>query len=154
MLLINRLISSFILIFIFFNLKAQQIEFTEEYSPQINQNSLFKLNMYDSGAKNLWKNLFIDKNFDQISLFIDSLPVNSKERVIQEIIFQILTSNKIFQKNKVSEQQFPLIYNNIIDKLFITGRFNEIEFLYSQYPKLSKTSFVLQKMIEGKFIEK
>ena len=61
MLLINRLISSFILIFIFFNLKAQQFEFTEEYSPQINQNSLFKLNMYDSGAKNLWKTFLLIK---------------------------------------------------------------------------------------------
>ena len=95
----------------------------------------FNLSLYDKDTENLWKNIFIDKDYDQISLFLDNLPVNSKNKVFQEIIFQILTSSKIFPKNRISDEQFSFIFNKIVDKLFITGRFNEIEFLYSKVPK-------------------
>ena len=134
------------------NLKAQQIEFIEESSSKTNQGSFFNLSLYDKDTENQWKNLFVDKDYEQISVFLDNLPVNSKNKVFQEIIFQILTSSKLFSKNRISDEQFGLIFNKIVDKLFITGRFNEIEFLYSKYPKLSKTNFVLQKMIEGNLL--
>ena len=141
-----------IITFTAFNIRAQQIEFIEEYSAKTNKVSFFNLSLYDKDTESLWKNLFIDKDYDQISLFLDNLPVNSKNEVLQEIIFQILTSNKVFAKNRISDEQFSLIFNKVIDKLFITGRFNEIEFFYSKYPKLSNTSFVLQKMIEGNLL--
>ena len=141
-----------IITFTAFNIRAQQIEFIEEYSAKTNKVSFFNLSLYDKDTESLWKNLFIDKDYDQISLFLDNLPVNSKNKVLQEIIFQILTSNKVFTKNRISDEQFSLIFNKVIDKLFITGRFNEIEFFYSKYPKLSNTSFVLQKMIEGNLL--
>ena len=141
-----------IITFTAFNIKAQQIEFIEEYTTKTNKVSFFNLSLYDKDTESLWTNLFIDKSYDQISLFLDNLPVNSKNKVLQEIIFQILTSNKIFPKNRISDEQFSLIFNKVIDKLFITGRFNEIEFFYSKYPKLSNTSFVLQKMIEGNLL--
>ena len=141
-----------IITFTAFNIRAQQIEFIEEYSAKTNKVSFFNLSLYDKDTESLWKNLFIDKDYDQISLFLDNLPVNSKNEVLQEIIFQILTSNKVFTKNRISDEQFSLIFNKVIDKLFITGRFNEIEFFYSKYPKLSNTSFVLQKMIEGNLL--
>ena len=141
-----------IITFTAFNIRAQQIEFIEEYSAKTNKVSFFNLSLYDNDTESLWKNLFIDKDYDQISLFLDNLPVNSKNEVLQEIIFQILTSNKVFTKNRISDEQFSLIFNKVIDKLFITGRFNEIEFFYSNYPKLSNTSFVLQKMIEGNLL--
>ena len=141
-----------IITFTAFNIRAQQIEFIEEYSAKTNKVSFFNLSLYDKDTESLWKNLFIDKDYDQISLFLDNLPVNSKNKVLQEIIFQILTSNKVFAKNRISDEQFSLIFNKVIDKLFVTGRFNEIEFFYSNYPKLSNTSFVLQKMIEGNLL--
>ena len=133
-------------------MRAQPIEFIEEYSEKINKVPFFNLSLYDKDTESLWKNLFIDKDYDQISLFLDNLPVNSKNKVLQEIIFQILTSNKVFAKNRISDEQFSLIFNKVVDKLFITGRFNEIEFFYSKYPKISNTSFVLQKMIEGNLL--
>ena len=39
-----------------------------------------------------------------------------------------------------------------IDKLFETGRLNEIEIYYSQYPELKKNEFILKKMIEGNLL--
>ena len=141
-----------IITFTAFYIRAQQIEFIEEYSAKTNKVSFFNLSLYDKDTESLWKNLFIDKDYDQISLFLDNLPVNSKNKVLQEIIFQILTSNKVFAKNRISDEQFSFLFNKVIDKLFITGRFNEIEFFYSKYPKLSNTSFVLQKMIEGNLL--
>ena len=148
----SKIVLFLIIIFIAFNSRAQQIEFIEDYSQKRNQVEFFNLSLYDKDTENLWKNIFIDKDYDQISVFLDNLPVNSKNKVVQEIIFQILTSSKIFPKNRISDEQFRFIFNKIVDKLFITGRFNEIEFLYSKYPKLSKTSFVLQKMIEGNLL--
>lgn len=148
----SKIVLFLILTFTAFNLRTQQIEFIEEYSQKTNQGSFFNLTLYDKDTENPWKNLFIDKNYDQISIFLDNLPVNSKNKVFQEIIFQILTSSKVFPKNRISDEQFSFIFNKIVDKLFITGRFNEIEFLYSKYPKLSNTSFVLQKMIEGNLL--
>ena len=148
----SKIVLFLIIIFISLNSRAQQIDFIDDYSKKTNQAQFFNLSLYDKDTENLWKNIFIDKDYDQISLFLDNLPVNSKDKVFQEIIFQILTSNKIFPKNKISDEQFSFIFNKIIDKLFITGRFNEIEFLYSKYPKLSNTSFVLQRMIEGNLL--
>ena len=148
----SKIVLFLIIIFISLNSRAQQIDFIDDYSKKTNQAQFFNLSLYDKDTENLWKNIFIDKDYDQISLFLDNLPVNSKNKVFQEIIFQILTSNKIFPKNKISDEQFSFIFNKIIDKLFITGRFNEIEFLYSKYPKLSNTSFVLQRMIEGNLL--
>ena len=148
----SKIVLFLIITFIAFNSRAQQIEFIEDYSKKTNQVQFFKFSLYDKDTENLWENIFIDKDYDQISLFLDNLPVNSKNKVFQEIIFQILTSSKLFPKNKISDEQFSFIFNKIVDKLFITGRFNEIEFLYSKYPKLSNTSFVLQKIIEGNLL--
>ena len=148
----SKIVLFLIIIFIAFNSRAQQIEFIEDYSQKRNQVEFFNLSLYDKDTENLWKNIFIDKDYDQISVFLDNLPVNSKNKVFQEIIFQILTSSKIFPKKRISDEQFNFIFNKIVDKLFVTGRFNEIEFLYSKYPKLSNTSFVLQKMIEGNLL--
>ena len=148
----SKIVLFLIIIFIAFNSRAQQIEFIEDYSQKRNQVEFFNLSLYDKDTENLWKNIFIDKDYDQISIFLDNLPVNSKNKVFQEIIFQILTSSKIFPKKRISDEQFNFIFNKIVDKLFVTGRFNEIEFLYSKYPKLSNTSFVLQKMIEGNLL--
>ena len=148
----SKIVPFFFIIFIALNSRAQQIEFIEDYSQKTNQVKFFNLSLYDKDTENLWNNIFIDKDYDQISLFLDNLPINNKNKVFQEIIFQILTSSKIFPKNRISDEEFSFIFNKIVDKLFITGRFNEIELLYTKYPKLSNTSFVLQKMIEGNLL--
>ena len=148
----SKIVPFFFIIFIALNSRAQQIEFIEDYSQKTNQVKFFNLSLYDKDTENLWNNIFIDKDYDQISLFLDNLPVNNKNKVFQEIIFQILTSSKIFPKNRISDEEFSFIFNKIVDKLFITGRFNEIELLYTKYPKLSNTSFVLQKIIEGNLL--
>ena len=148
----SKIVPFFFIIFIALSSRAQQIEFIEDYSQKTNQVKFFNLSLYDKDTENLWNNIFIDKDYDQISLFLDNLPVNNKNKVFQEIIFQILTSSKIFPKNRISDEEFSFIFNKIVDKLFITGRFNEIELLYTKYPKLSNTSFVLQKIIEGNLL--
>ena len=39
----------------------------------------------------------------------------------------------------------------IVEKLFQTGRLSEIELIYSQTTELENNTFILKKMIEGKF---
>ena len=50
-----------IITFIAVNIRAQQIEFIEEYSAKTNKVSFFNLSLYDKDTESLWKNLFIDK---------------------------------------------------------------------------------------------
>ena len=85
----SKIVLFFIFTFIAFNSIAQQIEFIEDYPKKTNQTQFFKFILYDKDTENQWKNIFIDKDYDQISLFLDNLPVNSKNKVFQEIIFQI-----------------------------------------------------------------
>ena len=71
---------------------------------------------------------------------------------MQELIFEILTSKKNIDKNLVSSDEDKKIFEIYINKLFETGRINEIEIYYSQYPELKKNEFILKKMIEGNLL--
>ena len=68
--------------------------------------------------------------------------------VIQDLIFEILTTKKKIDKSLISAEEDNKIFELYIDKLFETGRINEIELYYSQYPELKKNEFILKKMIE------
>ena len=41
-----------------------------------------------------WKNFFSNKSFKEIELFLQTMPINSSDKLIQEIIFEILVSKK------------------------------------------------------------
>ena len=77
----SKIVIFLIITFISLNSRAQQIDFIEDYSKKTNQAQFFNLGLYDKDTENLWKNIFIDKDYDQISLFLDNLPVNSKNKV-------------------------------------------------------------------------
>ena len=71
----SKIVLFLIINFIAFNSRAQQIEFIEDYSKKTNQVQFFNFSLYDKDTENLWKNIFIDKDYDQISLFLDNLIV-------------------------------------------------------------------------------
>ena len=150
--LLNSKFIFFLLTFVSLGVYSQSIDFTEEEPEEQFKSFSLELSLYNKNNKSNWKDLFKEKNFEEINLFLNSLPISSKDQIFQDLIYQILTSNKVFTKKKISENQLGLIFDKIIEKLFVTGRFNEIEFLYSQYPELSKSGFVLQKMIEGNLL--
>ncbi len=131
---------------------AQPLDFTDDSNQKNNETINFELSLSYDNPKNIWSEIFKDKNFNQISIFLDELPLNSKERVVQDIIFKILTGSKVFTKNKISQNEFKLLINKFAENLFITGRFSEIEYLYSQYPDFADNSLIIQKMIEGNLL--
>ena len=45
-----------------------------------------------------------------------------------------------------------MIFKTLINKLFDTGRLNQIELIYSQTNQLENNSFILMKMIEGNLL--
>ena len=63
-----------------------------------------------------------------------------------------LLQKKNIDKNLVSSDEDKKIFEIYINKLFETGRINEIEIYYSQYPELKKNEFILKKMIEGNLL--
>ena len=96
--------------------------------------------------------LFKKKKYEDIENLLSIIPTKSSNPVVQELIFEILTSKKNIDKNLVSSDEDKKIFEIYINKLFETGRINEIEIYYSQYPELKKNEFILKKMIEGNLL--
>ena len=99
-----------------------------------------------------WKNFFSNKSFKEIELFLQTMPINTSDELIQEIIFEILVSKKTFDRNLINDDDDKLLFEIFINKLFDTGRLNEIELVYSQTSELESNSFILKKMIEGNLL--
>ena len=97
-------------------------------------------------------NLFNKKKYKDIENFLLVLPTKSSNPIIQDLIFEILTTKKKIDKNFISSEEDKKIFELNINKLFDTGRINKIELYYSQYPELKKNEFVLKKMIEGNLL--
>ena len=96
--------------------------------------------------------LFEKKNFFDIQNLILIMPTKSSNQVVQDLIFEILTSKKKIDKKIISSEEDNKIFELYISKLFDTGRINEIELYYSQYPELKENEFILKKMIEGNLL--
>ena len=99
-----------------------------------------------------WKNFFSNKSFKEIELFLQTMPINTSDKLIQEIIFEILVSKKTFDRNLINDDDDKILFEIFINKLFDTGRLNEIELVYSQTSELESNSFILKKMIEGNLL--
>ena len=103
--------------------------------------------------KNLnFLNLFNKKKSKDIENLLSIIPTKNSNPVVQDLIFEILTSKKKIDKSLVSSEEDNQIFELYISKLFETGRINEIELYYSQYPELKKNEFILKKMIEGNLL--
>ena len=99
-----------------------------------------------------WKNFFSNKSYKEIELFLKAIPLNTPDQIIQKIVFEILVSKKTFDRNLVNTDDDKLLFESLINKLFDTGRLNEIELVYSQTSELESNSFILKKMIEGNLL--
>ena len=146
---INLLIFS--LIFVADLLFANQIIFDKS-----ELNNDFKIQKYISeigeDKKSNFLNLFNQKNYKDIENFFSVLSTKNSNPVIQDLIFEILTTKKKIDKSLITAEEDNKIFELYIDKLFETGRINEIELYYSQYPELKKNEFILKKMIEGNLL--
>ena len=47
--------------------------------------------------------LFSNKSFKEIELFLQTMPINTSDKLIQEIIFEILVSKKTFDRNLIND---------------------------------------------------
>ena len=99
-----------------------------------------------------WKNFFSNKSFKEIESFLKTMPINTSDQIIQKIIFEILVSKKTFDRNLINSNDDKILFESLINKLFDTGRLNEIELIYSQTSELESNSFILKKMIEGNLL--
>ena len=97
-------------------------------------------------------NLFNKKKSKDIENLLSIIPTKNSNPVVQDLIFEMLTSKKKIDKSLVSSEEDNQIFELYISKLFDTGRINEIELYYSQYPDLKKNEFILKKMIEGNLL--
>lgn len=107
---------------------------------------------YAEGSNEKFGKLFYGKSFKQINDFLENLPVKNTDEVIQKLIYEILSSNKSFDRNFINLEQDKMIFKTLINKLFDTGRLNEIELIYSLTNQLENSSFILMKMIEGNLL--
>ena len=138
----------FVLLF-FGSLEANQIIFEKN------------VNDFDSGEyiseigeqnEPIFLNIFNQKNYKDIKNFLAFIPSKNFNPVIQDLIFRFLKSKKLIDRNFVSIEEDQKIFELYINQLFETGRINEIELFYSQYPSLKENEFILKKMIEGNLL--
>lgn len=148
-------IISFLIIFLVFSDKSacSNPNMFEEFE----SNQPFKgeyLSEFSIGAEsdNKWKDLFVNKKFEEVKSFIEILPVNSTDETIQNLIYDILVSKKNFDRDLVGLDEDKLLFKTIVNKLFQTGRLSEIELIYSQTSELENNTFIIKKMIEGNLL--
>ncbi len=145
----------FLLICLFIPLKislSNQIIFEDkENFKSLNKDFLSEFNISKEKNDKL-KEVFSNKTFNQINLFFENLPVRNTDEVIQNLIYEILISEKRFDRNLINSQDDKLLFQTLINKLFETGRLSEIELIYSQTSELENNDFILKKMIEANFL--
>ena len=117
----------------------------------LKEDFLSEFSLVDESSEKFIK-LFHGKSFKQINEFLENLPVKNTDEVIQNLIYEILSSNKSFDRNFINIEQDKMIFKTLINKLFDTGRLNQIELIYSQTNQLENNSFILMKMIEGNLL--
>ena len=149
--LIRISIIIFFVLSFFGSLEANQIIFEKNV----------KDNDFDSGEyiseigepnEPIFLNIFNQKNYEDIKNFLTFIPSKNFNPVIQDLIFKFLKSKKLIDRNFVSTEEDQKIFELYINQLFETGRINDIELFYSQYPNLKENEFILKKMIEGNLL--
>ena len=81
---------------------SQQINFGDESNFDKNISNEFEFKIFPDDQENKWKNIFKNKNFIEVSSFFNNLPLNSRDEVVQNIIFDILSSTKSFDDKLLS----------------------------------------------------
>ena len=148
----NNLFNFFLALFFLCKLAdANQTVFDNHDSFRSSKEYLSEFFITDEGDDKL-KNFFENKSFEEIELFLKTMPVNTSDQIIQNIIFEILVSKKTFDRNLINSKDDKILFESLINKLFDTGRLNEIELVYSQTSELESNSFILKKMIEGNLL--
>ena len=149
---INKFLLVSFLFFFCLHSQANQL-FGDNPTTRKKQNKAnFVSQIGDENKDSKWKNIFQDKAYIDIKEFIEALPSKSPNAVVQKMILNFLTTKKTFNGELVSLEEDKKILEKLINKLFETGRINEIEYYYSQSTNLRSNEFILVKMIEGNFL--
>ena len=149
---INNLFNFFFALFFSGNLVLANQTVFENYDSFRNSKEYLSEFVITDESNDKWKNFFSNKSFKEIELFLKTMPINSSDKLIQDIIFEILVSKKTFDRNLINDEDDKILFEILINKLFDTGRLNEIELVYSQTSELESNSFILKKMIEGNLL--
>ena len=76
-------------------------------SKSFNKDYLSEFNINNQN-ENIWKNLFKNKKFNEIKDFLEILPVNNTDEIIQDLIYDILVSKKSLDRDLVGSQEDQL----------------------------------------------
>ena len=148
----NKLFNLFLALFFLFKLAHANQTIFDNYDGFRNSKEYLSEFFITDEVDDKWKNFFSNKSFKEIESFLKTMPINTSDQIIQKIIFEILVSKKTFDKSLINSNDDKILFESLINKLFDTGRLNEIELIYSQTSELESNSFILKKMIEGNLL--
>ena len=148
----NNLFNLFLALFFLFKLAHANQTIFDNYDGFRNSKEYLSEFFITDEVDDKWKNFFSNKSFKEIESFLKTMPINTSDQIIQKIIFEILVSKKTFDRSLINSNDDKILFESLINKLFDTGRLNEIELIYSQTSELESNSFILKKMIEGNLL--
>ena len=99
-----------------------------------------------------FKEIFKNKNFEQIKKFLIDLPINNDNLIVQKLVYKILTSEFLIEDDKLTREQDLELFTIKINKLFQTARFSDIDEIYSKTSLNFVNENLNLKRIEGYFL--
>ena len=119
---------------------------------EIEKKKLFPLGSNENDEISEFKNLFNNKSFDQIKLFLDNLPTNNPNHSVQNLVSRILNSNFDLTSVELTKNNDLELFEKRINKLFETAEFTAIDKIYSKISIDTNNDNINLKRIEALFL--
>ena len=111
-----KIFIKYTLVILFLNIGspfANQLIFDDINSSKISRGDFLSEFSLDAESNERFKKLFFGKSFDQVNDFLMKLPVKNTDEVIQKLIFDILSSNKSFDRNLIDTDKDRMIFKTL-----------------------------------------
>lgn len=149
----NKLIL-LLLVFVPFFLRAQDYNYKNEKIDlkDLSEQSLFEIGSDDNQENFNFKLFFNDQSYSAIKSFLENLPLNSPNILVQKLVYKILTTQLNNENQVLSQNEDLELFKLKINKLFDSARFTEIDKIYSKTYKSINDENLNLKKIEGYFL--
>ena len=143
------------LLLFYSNLTGQSFEKESDNSFDVKELSIessFKIGLSEENNSFKFESIFLNQKFNNISNFLQELPIKNSNFAIQNIINDILTSDFNIDNLDLSSEEDKKLFEIKINKLFEIADFNSIDKIYTKTSSDFSNENINLKRIEGFFL--